>query len=235
MRRASQKLAELIERLRATLRPEQVIHELEKSLQDLGISVFYFAALPKRSSGKLEDVVLASNSPAEFVTEWKKIWPYCPGTLHCQKVAEPFHYLEAPLAHPRSHEAVALHRDFGMENELQIPIIAANGHVGEVGMGGHPKHDLEPHIPILQPIGYAAFYRLIELTDQKTEVPRLSEREKEVLAWIADGKTDWDIGEILAISRRTVEWHIQQAMHKLGATNRTQAVVLAIRDALISI
>ena len=102
-------------------------------------------------------------------------------------------------------------------------------------MGGHPKHDLEPHIPILQPIGYAAFYRLIELTDQKTEVPRLSEREKEVLAWIADGKTDWDIGEILAISRRTVEWHIQQAMHKLGATNRTQAVVLAIRDALISI
>jgi DNA-binding CsgD family transcriptional regulator len=52
---------------------------------------------------------------------------------------------------------------------------------------------------------------------------------------VANGKTAWEIGEVLNISRRTVEWHIQQAVEKLGAKNRVQAVVIAARDHLIEI
>jgi LuxR family quorum-sensing system transcriptional regulator SolR len=37
----------------------------------------------------------------------------------------------------------------------------------------------------------------------------------------------------LNISERTVEWHIDRVMKRLGATNRIQAVVIAIRDGLI--
>jgi LuxR family quorum sensing-dependent transcriptional regulator len=63
----------------------------------------------------------------------------------------------------------------------------------------------------------------------------LSGREREVLTWVADGKTAWQIGELLQISQRTVEWYIQQAVQKLGARNRMQAVVIAARHRLIDI
>jgi DNA-binding CsgD family transcriptional regulator len=61
----------------------------------------------------------------------------------------------------------------------------------------------------------------------------LTTREREVLTWISLGKSAWEIGEILGISKRTVDEHAQTAARKLGATNRTQAVAIAIRDCLI--
>jgi LuxR family quorum sensing-dependent transcriptional regulator len=63
----------------------------------------------------------------------------------------------------------------------------------------------------------------------------LTRREREVLSWAAAGKSAWDIGEILSISTRTVNEYTQRAIRKLGATNRTHAVALALRDGLISI
>ncbi|HWP20833.1 MAG TPA: autoinducer binding domain-containing protein [Burkholderiaceae bacterium] len=56
---------------------------------------------------------------------------------------------------------------------------------------------------------------------------RLSEREAEVLRWTADGKTSNDVAEILGISERTVNFHINNAMAKLGATNKTSATIRA--------
>lgn len=61
----------------------------------------------------------------------------------------------------------------------------------------------------------------------------LTEREKEVLLWSALGKTSADTAEILLISRETVESHIKSSIEKLGATNRTHAVVRAIFLGLI--
>jgi DNA-binding CsgD family transcriptional regulator len=49
-----------------------------------------------------------------------------------------------------------------------------------------------------------------------------------VLAWSAQGKSASEIGEILNVDKRTVDEHAQTALRKLGATNRTQAVALAI-------
>jgi DNA-binding CsgD family transcriptional regulator len=50
-----------------------------------------------------------------------------------------------------------------------------------------------------------------------------------VLAWVAQGKSAWEIGEILSIAKRTVDEHTQTATRKLGAINRAQALVNAIR------
>jgi len=63
----------------------------------------------------------------------------------------------------------------------------------------------------------------------------LTSREKEVLTWVARGKSAWEIGEILDIAKRTVDEHAQTAVRKLGAMNRTHAVALAVRDRIISI
>ena len=63
----------------------------------------------------------------------------------------------------------------------------------------------------------------------------LTPREGEVLAWVARGKSAWEIGEILDIAKRTVDEHVQSAVRKLGAVNRTHAVALAIRDHVVEI
>ena len=65
--------------------------------------------------------------------------------------------------------------------------------------------------------------------------PLLSAREMEVLDWLKQGKSSWDISVILDISERTVNFHVYNIMRKLGATNRPQAVAVAARLGLISI
>jgi DNA-binding CsgD family transcriptional regulator len=57
----------------------------------------------------------------------------------------------------------------------------------------------------------------------------LTPREREVLHWLAAGKTDRDIGQILAISPRTVHKHLQRIYEKLGVETRTAAVVRALK------
>ncbi|MFM8464821.1 MAG: response regulator [Burkholderiaceae bacterium] len=55
----------------------------------------------------------------------------------------------------------------------------------------------------------------------------LTLRETEVLSWIAKGKTNQDIAEILSLSLRTVKKHIENIFKKLGVENRTAAVLRA--------
>ena len=57
----------------------------------------------------------------------------------------------------------------------------------------------------------------------------LTIREAEVLLWIARGKSNRDVGEILSLSPRTVNKHLEQIYAKLGVENRTSAAALAMR------
>jgi DNA-binding NarL/FixJ family response regulator len=61
----------------------------------------------------------------------------------------------------------------------------------------------------------------------------LREREVETLTWAARGKTFWEIGEILGLSKRTVEFHLDNARRKLGVATRTQALIKAATGHLI--
>jgi LuxR family transcriptional regulator, quorum-sensing system regulator SolR len=55
----------------------------------------------------------------------------------------------------------------------------------------------------------------------------LTAREREVLRWTADGKTSYEISQILLVAERTVNFHINNVVSKLGASNKTQAAVKA--------
>lgn len=58
-------------------------------------------------------------------------------------------------------------------------------------------------------------------------------RESEILGWVAAGKSDWEIGRILQISPKTVNYHVENAKRKLGVSTRTQAVVEATSQGLL--
>jgi len=71
--------------------------------------------------------------------------------------------------------------------------------------------------------------------DSGTETPAefsselgLTTREGEVLSWLAKGKTNRDIAQILGLSPRTIDKHLEQIYSKLGVENRTAAAAIAV-------
>ena len=60
----------------------------------------------------------------------------------------------------------------------------------------------------------------------------LTDREREMLAWVATGRSNQEIAEELFLSPATVRTHISRAMGKLGARDRAQLVVFAVRAGL---
>lgn len=62
----------------------------------------------------------------------------------------------------------------------------------------------------------------------REQLERLTKREKQVLYWVVEGKTNGDIGKILEISPRTVEKHCESIFRKLGIENRYAAIVFAL-------
>ena len=62
---------------------------------------------------------------------------------------------------------------------------------------------------------------------------QLNDREVETLTWVARGKTSAEIAQILGLTKRTVDFHIDNARTKLGAATRTQAVIKSATGRLI--
>jgi DNA-binding NarL/FixJ family response regulator len=61
----------------------------------------------------------------------------------------------------------------------------------------------------------------------------LNDREIEMLTWVARGKTSAQIAKITGLSKRTVDFHLDNAREKLGAATRTQAAIKAAVGKLI--
>jgi DNA-binding CsgD family transcriptional regulator len=57
----------------------------------------------------------------------------------------------------------------------------------------------------------------------------LTQREREVLAWVAEGKSNKDVGIILGIHAVTVKKHLEHIFKKMGVETRTAAVVAALK------
>lgn len=79
-----------------------------------------------------------------------------------------------------------------------------------------------------------AAFRVLMPPEQRLERPGLTPLELNVLRWTMDGKTAWEVSNILGISERTTVLHCNNAMHKLGCVNKHQAVLKALRLGLIS-
>ena len=115
--------------------------------------------------------------------------------------------------------------------------LASQGQAAEVRRpGGAPG---EPAL-VVRHLGAAGLNeRMLVLRLDATEAPAgdarrldsaaLTPRETEVLSWVAKGKTNRDIGEILGMSPRTVNKHLEHVFEKLGVETRAAAAALASR------
>lgn len=143
-------------------------------------------------------------------------------------------------AHVRLEQpnALALCRDFGLRSgyvaglpptfeEREGRLVCFGGASATADSRGEAVvRCLAPHLLL-------AFSRLRRAKRSPSGQPVVSPREKEVLQWLKQGKSSWDISRILGIRERTVNFHVANIMRKLGTYNRAQAVAAALHRQLI--
>lgn len=125
-------------------------------------------------------------------------------------------------------------REFGARDGFLVPIVTASGEVSifcPCGLEPNLSPRARAAIEIIGIYSHHALRRALR-DKMREEAPRhqpLTRREREIMHWVAAGKTDDEIGEILNIGATTVATHIENAKHKLDAIRRTYAVVQALR------
>ena len=137
-----------------------------------------------------------------------------------RRTNRPFVWADAPYdaeREPRIAEYLQYMADFGLDKGLMIPVHRVTGRMGIVWFSG-PAPTFNAHnIPALQLIALLAFEHIRRFQAPPYELRRsmLTAREREVLSWVAAGKTAWEIGEILqhrqAHGRRARPLHLPQA------------------------
>ncbi len=131
---------------------------------------------------------------------------------------------------------------FGLQSGLSFAVHEQPGVTGIFSLSRDRKLDL-PAQDLAALIGRAqVFASLLHHAVARINLPsllprahvRLTPRERECLRWTADGKTAWETSRILGIAERTAVFHMNNVIQKLGATNKTQAVVRAMALNLLS-
>ena len=110
---------------------------------------------------------------------------------------------------------------------------ARKGKAGAKAMATIPGHE-QLRLQYMGTLGASEF--LLRLAkDSGADTPAefstelgLTTREGEVLSWLSKGKTNRDIAQILGLSPRTVDKHLEQIYSKLGVENRTAAAAIAV-------
>lgn len=134
--------------------------------------------------------------------------------------------------------------DFKIEHELNIPIRRADG-AGQISLHmAERSKDAFEHFQATLPIAHTimtAFYGVFEirflhqsplfLTPENPFTPR----EKDCLKWVAQGHSNGDIAENLNVSVRTAKFHVENAMKKIDAKTRAEAVAIALTRGLIQL
>jgi LuxR family transcriptional regulator, quorum-sensing system regulator SolR len=130
--------------------------------------------------------------------------------------------------------------DFGIKVGVAQSSWTAHGAFGLLTMSRHAEPLSSTEVEnLLLPANWLSnlcHMRMGQFLESKL-VPEMSApltaREREVLRWTGEGKTSYEIGKILNISERTVNFHVNNILLKLAATNKVQAVVKAVATGLI--
>lgn len=155
--------------------------------------------------------------------------------LHFRVQAWSDTYIKAPPPKAFISEA----EDFGLEKGyshgvrskragLSGTIISFAGK--NVEYGERSKAILEVIVPHLS----VAFVNILRQRYCK-QCAQLTSRELEILQWVKAGKSSWEIGQILSVSERTVNFHVGNICRKLDVSTRAQAVAVAMHSGLIDI
>ncbi len=171
----------------------------------------------------------------------------CPIGKACRVAMQPFVWRAAEIGcaafswDKRTKDFWRHAAGLGIVGGITVPVHMPLSRVGAVGWlaVGHPA-DLDAIIVAWSGQLRLAAYLFMdhvyrERPDTTDKAPRavLSERELECLTWVALGKTDGEIGELIGRSPSTARFHVDSAVEKLGVNNRTRAAAVACQLGMI--
>ena len=122
----------------------------------------------------------------------------------------------------------------GIEEALCATSYGPDGAIASLHLG-FARRDFAPDEGLaIELAGLVLTERIMSLAEPPAALPvRLTTRERDSLALVAEGKTDWEISVILGVSEATARFHVDNARRKLGAVNRAQAVARLVNQRLI--
>lgn len=199
----------------------------------LDLPSFAYLSLPHSSAGTPR---LISNYHSSWTSHYlrNRYQAIDPVILRAGREREAFQWgqnaarLELSKAQQRLFDEAA---PFGIRSGFTIPIHDYRGLFAALTFAADEReppflHIVKRYERALQLIAvcFHIHVRRKLLSDRVVDGVRLSPREFECLQWAARGKSAWEIGHILGISRRTAAFHLDNAKAKLGVRSITQAV-----------
>jgi len=139
----------------------------------------------------------------------------------------------------RDQRILRLGREQGIGDGFTIPANVPGEALGSCSFASEPGR-LIPYanLPVLQLIGAFAFEAARRLWSVRAvdpdRVPRLTDRQRDCVLWVARGKGDWETGRILGLSKQTVELHIRHACERYGVNKRTLLVIRTLFDGTLT-
>lgn len=150
-----------------------------------------------------------------------------PVSRKIQTSAKSFRWSDIDRDEPRARQIMEIAAsDFLMCDGLTIPIRGLYGPQAAASYAGPDIEATRQAIGLMETVTGFAYSRFSRMSAPRKA---LSPREREVLSWIAAGKSAWDVSIILHISNETVKKHISSAMRKLNVVSRPQAIAESIR------
>jgi LuxR family transcriptional activator of conjugal transfer of Ti plasmids len=222
-----------IDRLSASMNLES----FRDTMADIGIALDlpYFAYLSLlRRRGDMPSLI--STYPSDWTTHYLRnhYEHFDPVIIQARADAEPFEWgLESDLNKMSTAQYKLFNEasSFGIRQGFTVPIHDNRGPVAAFTFAADTQHSafercVKDHRRVLQLMALYFHAHARRKLDSKRNVDgvSLSAREIECLEWAAQGKSAWEIGSILGISRRTAAFHLDNAKAKLGVRSICQAV-----------
>lgn len=228
---------EFIDRLRQLDGYEQICRAVMDELEWYGLTMVTSLDIPGPADD-IADKILMNNRPQNYVEHYSEnsymFKDPIVTELQCTLESYSWGDVKSRRSLTKSqkniiNEAAA----FGANDGLIVPIITEKGLSAifcPCGEDPNLSKEARTSLEIIAIQSHQALKKALEKSNRdRPEYTALTNREREIMHWVASGKTDDEIGEILKISSTTVSSHIQNAMKKLNAFKRTFAVVQAIR------
>lgn len=129
---------------------------------------------------------------------------------------------------PRAQAVYDVGRAYGWREVVGVPIHGPMGYQGLVSLASFEAVTFSPQeracLDLISRAIHERCRREIGFGLVSEDMPKLTAREIECMQWVAVGKTDWEIAQVLGISRSTAHFHIEGAKRKLGSSSRSECV-----------
>jgi len=229
----SRSAVEFIETASAARSAAEVGRSLFQALRPFGVRALFSRS---HSTGDPEYVYSRISPPGwESIYDEKRLRGANFLPREIRKRATPFRWSEIVFLTPAEREINEIVRDFNINDGIAVPVHGPGGYVGVTSVAFENLEAISPaERNAISVAALVLHLKMMELSPPRTsQGPSLSPRERDCMSFIAEGKSDWEIAEVLGLAETTVLTHVQNAKRKLGARSRSHAVALCVLAGLI--